>query len=178
MLMGTLLLTSLNSWSQSVASNLVSAPFREGNHYYSVGGVAGRNFFGEAGIGLAYWGGMDGAALAQYGYSLACEVGRAEGDWIVGPKLSYTISAILVNTGVNVIYYNVGDKSQPYFRPQVGFTFFGYVDAVYGYNLPISSRPPDNRLSPISSHVFSFVVRIAPVVLQGSPERRVPAYPE
>ena len=161
--------------AQSYASKLFLGVFKDGYHYYSAGGTFTDRFFGEAGVGIAQFPGFHGYPFGQAGYSLACEVSEMNDQWIVGPKLSYTVSVLLLNAGVNVIYYQYGSKGQPYFRPQVGLSLNGLADVVYGYNLPISSDPLQSRLEPVNTHRISFVIRIPSFFWENHGPHPVPA---
>ena len=61
-------------------------------------------------------------------------------NMVIAPKITYSYNYILLNGSFSIINYNIGNQSSLYLKPQIGFTFCGLVDLVYGYNIPIIDR--------------------------------------
>ena len=71
---------------------------------------------------------------------IGSEFGLKNNDFIYVPKFTYSYNLILINGSISLLNYNYSENHSIYLRPQIGATFLGYIDLVYGYNIPIRDR--------------------------------------
>ena len=68
------------------------------------------------------------------------EFGMKNNSFLYVPKITYSYNYILLNGSISLLNYNYSDNHSVYIKPQIGGTFFGLIDLVYGYNIPLSNR--------------------------------------
>jgi hypothetical protein len=71
---------------------------------------------------------------------LGSEFGIKNNSFLYVPKITYSYNYILVNGSLSLLNYNYSDNHSVYIRPQLGVTALGYLDIVYGYNIPLSKH--------------------------------------
>jgi hypothetical protein len=86
------------------------------------------------------YGGAGLYGLFTDGIIIGSEFGMKNNNLVIAPKITYSYNYILLNGSFSIINYNIGNQSSLYLKPQIGFTFCGYIDMVYGYNIPLSNR--------------------------------------
>lgn len=69
---------------------------------------------------------------------IGSEIGLKNNQLIYIPKITYSYNYILVNGSLSFLNYNYSDNHSFYLRPQIGFTTFGDIDIVYGYNISLN----------------------------------------
>ena len=68
------------------------------------------------------------------------EFGMKNNHFLYAPKITYSGNLIFLNGSISAINYNYSTNHSLYLRPQIGITLLGYVDLVYGYNIPLIDR--------------------------------------
>jgi hypothetical protein len=94
----------------------------------------------EIGVNFAQvYGGMC-STFASDGIIFSSEFGMKNNNFLFAPKATYTFNFLLLDASMSVINYNYLNNHSLYVKPQIGATLLGYVDLVFGYNIPIVDR--------------------------------------
>ena len=68
------------------------------------------------------------------------EFGMKNSEFLYAPKITYSGNLLFLDGSISAINYNYSRNHSLYLRPQIGVTLLGYVDLVYGYNIPIIDK--------------------------------------
>jgi len=133
-------------------------PFGDENHVFvNIGYSQWKYGFGEIGIGSGSgFDDVDGI-LTLSGLYLGSEFKLNASNFILGPKLQYSITMVLTNVGLNCIYYTDFKYGEFYLRPQIGIGLGRFFDLTYGYNFPISG---DRMASEVNDHTVSLIIHL------------------
>ena len=115
--------------------------------------------FVEAGIAKVKW--STNGLISTMSYGLAGEIGVT--DKVYGVKTFFR-SGGSVNVGFNLIYYGeyeVGKYNTLRFRPEIGLGS-GFVNLIYGYNLPITH----SDFKGINTHMVTLQFIFSPKMLK------------
>lgn len=115
--------------------------------------------FVEGGIARVRW--STHGIVSTMSYGLAGEIGVT--DKVYGIKTFFRYGGS-VNIGFNLIYYSeyeTGKYNTLRFRPEIGFGS-GFVNLLYGYNLPITH----SDFKAINTHVVTLQFLFSPKMLK------------
>ena len=110
----------------------------------------------EFGVNFAkVYGGMC-STIASDGFIFSSEFGMKNNNFLFAPKATYTFNFLLLDASLSIINYNYLNNHSLYVKPQIGATLLGYVDLVYGYNIPIVDRNIDFQGSTLTLRMRLF----------------------
>lgn len=149
-------LLSLSSWAQTSAAPADSLP----RNFHVTGQphvvprvslVVQRKPFVEVGL-IRHWVQYAALGIASQGPYAAVDVypGR---NFIVGPKVGYSFGANAASLEAALSYYTNFAQQQLMFTPSVGVGVGGFVNVLYGYNVPLTRR----RLDEVGGHRIGLV---------------------
>lgn len=93
---------------------------------------------------------------AVWGPRIGMESNFNKNDFIVGTKIGYELSGMVVCFRGNAISYFHQGKTDLRLLPEVGLSLFGAVNLTYGYSIPLL----DYRISSISNHRLTLTVNL------------------
>ena len=95
----------------------------------------------ELGVNLyKVFGGSCHGPLVSNSLIFGAEFGMKNNDILYAPKITFSENLLFLDASISAINYNYLNSHNLYIRPQLGATYFGYIDLVYGYNIPIIDR--------------------------------------
>ena len=68
---------------------------------------------------------------------ISSEFNYSNDKLLIAPKITYSKIYLVINYSVSLINYNYNHQNGLFFRPNIGITNCGWMDLVYGYNIPI-----------------------------------------
>ncbi len=86
---------------------------------------------------------------------LSSEFNYSNSNLLIAPKLTYSKSYLILNFSGSIIYYNYNHSNGLFFRPNFGFTYCGWLDLVYGYNIPL-----EHKLEFVNTHTITLRGRL------------------
>lgn len=112
-------------------------------HFIQVGAIWGRDY------GDIY--------SSSKGFGVGSDIGLINDKLTIGLKSFYEYNFFtIIGFRLNAINYFRGQNIDFRLMPQLGFSFFGYINFMYGYSLPTLG----NELSEINRHSFSLTFNI------------------
>ncbi len=123
-----------------------------------------REIFGELNIMLAKEvdGGGSCGSNGFSGLRVGFESNLKKDNFIIAPKIGYEVSAYPLCLRGNIIDYLSNGKSDLRLLPEIGISFNGYINLVYGYNFPLLK----NKLTEISNSRITLTFNIGKSFLQ------------
>ncbi len=115
--------------------------------------------FVEGGIARVRW--STNGIVSTMSYGIAGEIGVT--DKVYGIKTFFRYGGS-VNIGFNLVYYQEYEKDKDNtlrFRPEIGFGS-GFVNLLYGYNLPITN----SDFNTINTHAITLQFLLSPKMLK------------
>lgn len=97
-------------------------------------------------------------SLASAGPYLTVDAVFNPGEFIVGPKLGYEVTAGLVGLAADVTYYSDFERECVMATPKAGITLFGYANLYYGRNFTLT----EENFRSISPNRFSLIFTLNP----------------
>ena len=95
-----------------------------------------------------------GPCVPGYGYMgprISTEFSFAKGGGFIAPKISYEANFIILGGRLGIADYTNFRTHEICFVPEAGFTYFGFIDLYFGYNIPLTTA----RLSKMQSAKFT-----------------------
>jgi len=115
-----------------------------------------KEFFGELSLMYAETA-MQHSGLGIYGPRLGVGMNFNADDFIFAPKLGFEIDVIFLSVRANAVgYINRGDVDLR-LLPELGVSFFGLANLIYGYGIPVLS----SELGSVSRHSVTLTVNLS-----------------
>lgn len=96
-----------------------------------------------------------GFSLVNSNYHISPEITiTPNNSIIIGTKLGFSATYFILNMGTQLIHYTDFQKQDFAIRPEIGPSFFGILDLVYGYNIYVTKK----EINSISNHCISLRV--------------------
>jgi hypothetical protein len=97
--------------------------------------------------------------IPSNGFGIGTDIGKINNSLVVGAKVFYEYNVFIVS-GLRLSAINYVTEKLYDFRvmPQVGFSFFGFLNFMYGYSIPTLG----NELNEISRNSFSITLNLIP----------------
>ena len=130
------------------SSTGIKQPFTQGELNYIIGCKNLNTLELGIALGARHWDYL----LFYSNYHLSPEITFTPDKPILGTKVGFTTNYILLNVGTQFIHYTDFQNQNFAIRPEIGLTFLGLTDLVYGYNF-IRSK---NKIEYLPNHCLSF----------------------
>ena len=86
---------------------------------------------------------------------ISSEFNYSNDKLLIAPKITYSKIYLLINFSGSLINYNYNHQNGLFFRPNIGITYFGALDLVYGYNIPLQ-----HELNFVNTHTITLRCRL------------------
>ena len=100
--------------------------------------------------------GYEGYGIVYGNYHLITEHNLGANKYIIGTKIGYKLSILFFDLTSQVIYYTDFKESNIAFRPEIGISYFGFIDINYGYNY----MPSSENLKQMRGHLIALRLTI------------------
>lgn len=104
--------------------------------------------------------GYEGYGIVYGNYHLTTEHSINADKYILGTKVGYKLSILFFDLTGQAIFYTDFKESNIAFRPEIGISYFGFIDLNYGYNY----MPTSENLKQMQGHLIALRLTIGKVV--------------